>query len=244
MNNDPNITTRRGKIAALPLAVREELNRRLDDGQSRKQILPWLNALPEVIKRVAEDFEGIRISDANLTAWRQTGYETWVKRRDRVAQTRDLAAAAAQFTRAAGASISQGAQAIASGQILELLEMVQEATDREGKRLPTEELVAIVGALANLRTSEQNDVRLKQNDKRLAQKDEEIALDRQRLQYAEATRALKILKDDRARQIEAGEGDNSAKIEALGQLMFGDTWQPAGAAHLTAENAKNTKNKK
>ena len=234
MNNDPNITTRRGKIAALPLAVREELNRRLDDGQSRKQILPWLNALPEVIKRVAEDFEGIRISDANLTAWRQTGYETWVKRRDRVAQTRDLAAAAAQFTRAAGASISQGAQAIASGQILELLEMVQEATDREGKRLPTEELVAIVGALANLRTSEQNDVRLKQNDKRLAQKDEEIDLERQKFQRESAGIALKVLADDRARQIEAGTGTNEEKLEAMGQHLFGDLWKSARAQKTAA----------
>jgi hypothetical protein len=34
--------TRNGKIARLPLAVRQELNRRLDEGEQGKKLVAWL----------------------------------------------------------------------------------------------------------------------------------------------------------------------------------------------------------
>ena len=37
-----------GKIKGLPMAIREELNRRLQDGEEGKELLDWLNARPEV----------------------------------------------------------------------------------------------------------------------------------------------------------------------------------------------------
>src|SRR5438094_278684 len=40
--------TRTGKIARLPHTIREQLNRRLQDGELGKPILQWLNSLPEV----------------------------------------------------------------------------------------------------------------------------------------------------------------------------------------------------
>lgn len=47
------MTTRKGKIGGLPREIREELNERLLDGQLAPQILPWLNAFPEVQSRLA-----------------------------------------------------------------------------------------------------------------------------------------------------------------------------------------------
>lgn len=44
--------TRNGKIARLPREIREELNRRLDDGEQGVRLVEWLNGLPEV-KRIA-----------------------------------------------------------------------------------------------------------------------------------------------------------------------------------------------
>ncbi len=38
---------RNGKIARLPRAIRDELNRRMDDGQTGQELLPWLNGLPQ-----------------------------------------------------------------------------------------------------------------------------------------------------------------------------------------------------
>lgn len=69
-------TTRNGKIAQLPVAVREELNRRLDDGESGPRLLAWLNALP-VVQALLDSRLWRPINPPNLTAWRQGGYRDW-----------------------------------------------------------------------------------------------------------------------------------------------------------------------
>jgi hypothetical protein len=129
-----------------------------------------------------------------------------------------------------------------SGKILELLEEVDAATesglkkatvengDSGSQRLPVESLVALAGALSNLRTSEQNDVRLQQNVKRLAQKDEEIALAREKFQRETCALFLKWHADQHANELANADTSNAEKIERLGQLMFGETWAPATPA--------------
>jgi hypothetical protein len=69
--------SRRGKIARLPKAVRDLLNRRLQDGESAGPILHWLNALPEVKTVLAAEFNGQPIRPQNLSEWRQGGYRDW-----------------------------------------------------------------------------------------------------------------------------------------------------------------------
>jgi hypothetical protein len=51
---------------------------RLDDGQEADEILPWLNALPEVQEAIAKHFDGVPISPQNLSAWRQGGFQEWL----------------------------------------------------------------------------------------------------------------------------------------------------------------------
>jgi hypothetical protein len=72
--------TRCGKIARLPKEIREELNRRLDDGEPGVQLVEWLNGLAEVKKIVETDFEGEPISESNLTRWKNGGFVDWVAR--------------------------------------------------------------------------------------------------------------------------------------------------------------------
>lgn len=219
-------TTRRGKIARLPLALRDQVNQRLLNGETARQILPWLNALPEVSALLAGEFDGDPINDANLSAWRNGGYQDWLKRRDRVERTKELARYAGQQSKAKGESIADGAAAIAAGKLLELLEAVDETT---GQKLPTDELVSITSALAALRVSEQNDVRLAQNEKKLGQKDEELKLAREKFQRDTCELFLKWHADKAALDAANGEGTNTDKIERLGQLMFGETWKSQAA---------------
>jgi hypothetical protein len=82
--NQPETTPshRRGKIARLPRAVREQLNIRLDDGQEAPEILPWLNDLPEVRQIISRHFNGTPISPQNLSAWRQGGFQEWLLHRE------------------------------------------------------------------------------------------------------------------------------------------------------------------
>jgi hypothetical protein len=82
MNNYPNIPstnppTRRGKIARLPRAIRETLNRRLSDGEMAHSLLIWLNAQPEVQSILTQQFEGRPITEQNLSEWRHSGYLDW-----------------------------------------------------------------------------------------------------------------------------------------------------------------------
>jgi len=81
-----------GKIARLPGAVRAQLNTRLQDGGEGKQIVRWLNSLPEVRKVLAKQFEGRPINEPNLTAWRQGGYGEWLLCQDILAHAAELAA--------------------------------------------------------------------------------------------------------------------------------------------------------
>ena len=69
--------TRKGKIARLPRAVRQELNRRMEEGEEGKKLVAWLNALPEVLAVVAAEFGGKAIREQNLSEWKQGGYRDW-----------------------------------------------------------------------------------------------------------------------------------------------------------------------
>ena len=78
---------RNGKIARLPKPIREELNRRLDQGTPGGPLLQWLNSLPEVQVVLAADFGGRPINKQSLSQWRHGGYAEWLRLRE----TRTLA---------------------------------------------------------------------------------------------------------------------------------------------------------
>jgi len=81
---------RTGKIARLPHDIREQLNRRLQDGEQGKSILKWLNALPEVQAVLKEHFEGHPVAASNLTEWKDGGYRDWQVRQDALAMVSNL----------------------------------------------------------------------------------------------------------------------------------------------------------
>jgi hypothetical protein len=68
---------RTGKIARLPLAIRQQLNQRLQNGESGKALIPWLNGLPEVQAVLAAQFNGQPILQNNLSRWKTGGYVRW-----------------------------------------------------------------------------------------------------------------------------------------------------------------------
>src|SRR5579871_5420064 len=69
--------TRNGKIARLPVAIREELNRRIENGEQGVRLVEWLNTLPEVKAVVQTDFEGVAITEMNLSYWKNGGFLDW-----------------------------------------------------------------------------------------------------------------------------------------------------------------------
>jgi hypothetical protein len=92
--------TRNGKIARLPREIRDDLNRRLQNGEQGGPLLAWLNGLPEVSALLAREFDGISISKQNLCEWRAGGYAEWQARQETLEQARELAADAGEITKA------------------------------------------------------------------------------------------------------------------------------------------------
>ena len=210
---------RKGKIARLPLALREEVNRRLLEGQSAAKILPWLNELPATIAALEEDFEGLRISDQNLSEWRKGGFAEWLARRERLDSTRELAQFAAQMTQAGG-SLSDGASAIAAGKLLEVLEGF-------GDTQPDPDTLAALSlSISRLRAGDQNAEKLRLVTLRLDQTADLLELEKQKFHRQTCESFLKWREDQKANDIAAGPGDYAGKIEALGQHFFGDLWTP------------------
>jgi len=70
--------TGNGKIANLPAEIRDELNYRITEGEPGNELVEWLNSKPEVVKVLTERFDGIPISEQNLSEWRKRGYQKWL----------------------------------------------------------------------------------------------------------------------------------------------------------------------
>lgn len=97
-----NDTTHNGKIGRLPRNLREELNRRMDDGEPGGRILEWLNALTSVQVVLAAEFGGGQINAQNLSNWRQSGFQHWLKQQERRHLVRELTENAEELAAEAG----------------------------------------------------------------------------------------------------------------------------------------------
>ena len=226
------MVTRVGKIARLPLAIRDELNARLLEGESGTKILPWLNSLEVVKKVLGEDFEGLAVNDANLSDWRHGGYQDWLKKRDRLEHTRELAQMSAKLAKANGGNLTEGASTILGGKILELLEGIsdlgQVATDGTPEQL-REHMSAMADAVVNLtlgvsrlRQGDQANASLKLNKARLAQSGEALKLEREKFELLLLKGLTDMAKLAKAREINESGLSNSEKIAALRQAFFSD----------------------
>ena len=73
---------RTGKIARLPYHTRQELNHRLLDNEPGDALVAWLNARPEVLTVLSEQFQGNPITKQNLSEWRTGGFAVWELRQE------------------------------------------------------------------------------------------------------------------------------------------------------------------
>jgi len=95
------MSNRNGKIARLPRDVRDELNKRIDNGEPANRLVAWLNDLPEVKRALATYFEGREINEPNLSEWSNGGYLDWRARKEAVEEARERAANADELAEAA-----------------------------------------------------------------------------------------------------------------------------------------------
>jgi hypothetical protein len=175
--------TRNGKIARLSRNVREELNRRLRDGEQGKRLVEWLNALPKVQEVLAEEFGGRPISEQNLSEWKQGGFEDWLRHQETREWVRKLADESADLKEIAG-DLSV-ADRLAPRLAVLLGRWIQElAAGEQNDPAQRKALLAIAREVAELRRSDHEEERLRINrERRDAEAERQFEEQRQREIY-------------------------------------------------------------
>ncbi len=149
------LRTRNGKIARLPLETREQLNRRLDDGEQGKPLVEWLNSLPEVEAVVKAAFGGRAVSEQNLSEWRQGGYRDWQRQQERRELVRQWTEDAKDLEgTAGGVPFNSALSTILLAELAQAVRDVLEETTDAGIRL--ERLQDVARRFAQLRREESN----------------------------------------------------------------------------------------
>jgi len=71
-----------GKIGRLPKCTRDDLGRRIEDGEPGKEVVKWLNGLSGVKRVLKEQFGGRPITEQNLSEWKQGGHPQWLRQEE------------------------------------------------------------------------------------------------------------------------------------------------------------------
>src|SRR6266852_4981638 len=133
------LMTHKGKIGRLPLDIREQLNRRLQDGEIGKELVVWLNSVPEVQAVLKAEFGDRPVNEPNLSDWRTGGYEDWRVQQETMQQVNQLVANAKELGGASQTPLSELlATCLAARYAVELSRLTTTKTPREGTR-PTAE---------------------------------------------------------------------------------------------------------
>ena len=216
------------KISRLPRKVRDELNTRLDNGQLGPQILPWLNALPEVKKILDEHYQGAEINSQNLSTWRETGFCDWQRRQEDVQKTRDLTEFALTLADKSGA-LMKGNRALIGGKLLGVFEQMPTETLESLMADKPETLLELISKVAALSTAETSDQRVHNDRERLKlekekgqRADKKLALDREKFEKAVAEKIIEAARSPELQAILKGPLDNRAKIKVVRAKMFGN----------------------
>ena len=151
--------TRNGKIARLPKAIREQLNRRLDDNEQGKLLVEWINSLPEAQAVFKSEFNGCPLNEQNLSAWKQGGFRAWQKQQERLELVQQWTEDAKELADAAGtAKFSSGLSMILLTELAQALRDALEECPDKATRL--ERLNQVTQRFAQLRREETNTARV------------------------------------------------------------------------------------
>src|SRR5208282_1032633 len=203
--------TRHGKIARLPHPMREQINRRLQNGEANKQTAEWLDTLPEVRSLLEAEFEGQPISEVNLSNWKLGGYRDWEAQQEALEAVRRFGADAAEINQATGGQLADHLALCMTARIAVALQRASSGGDDPAGQL--QRLRQLCGDLVALRKGDQNAQWLR--------------IERQKLQMAgeknageQAARFIKMVNDKEAEAIALSSGPTPEKIKRLRETYF------------------------
>jgi hypothetical protein len=218
---------RNGKIARLPRDIREELNRRLQDGEPGGPLLAWLNLLPAVQAVLAREFGGCAISKQNLSEWRAGGFSEWQARQETLAQARELAADADEITAATDGRLTDHlATVVAARYAAALAGWNGEVTDEFRRKLRA--LRGLCQDIVELRRGDHSAQRLRMERERF-----DFERERERDKTEEEFRAWAAEHRD---EICKGYLSPEERMMRLRKILFGDPPEKEPRAARAAEN--------
>ena len=149
-----NSMTRNGKIARLPHPIREQINRRLQNGDEGQKIAEWLNRLPKVRTVLKAEFDGQPINENNLSNWKLGGYRDWQAQQEALAAVRQFGADAAELSQAAGGQLADQLAVCLAARIA--LALQQPASDGDDPATQMQRLRQLCLDLVALRKGDHN----------------------------------------------------------------------------------------
>lgn len=219
---------RTGKIARLPLAVREELNLRLLDNENGQDILAWLNDLDVTKEIITRSFAGEPISDANLSLWRTGGFAEWLKEQEHVQEVKRLSEYSLKLAEAAGGNLSKGMLAANVGKIQKALEQfwdgLRDIESTEEGNEKDQAVTKLLSALTAIRSVELEEQKLEVKKIEVAQKGQALDLETRKFNHLRVKSFIEWMLDEKAKEIAASDQAADTKLEALGKHLFGDAW--------------------
>lgn len=212
-------TTRKGKIARLPRALREDLNQRLSDGQPASMILPWLNSLGAVREILNRSFAGEDVSDQNLTNWRQGGYLDWCQQQAEADRLQDLAELSVTLVERTGLVLTDGAAAIAAGNLLSQIEC---ETDPEVQDMLIKQLATLRAGDHAVRDGKRKDRKLQLDEEKARLKKREVLLAEDKFRRLLCEKLLEAATSKEVQKIVQSDSPKTIKLEQLRLAIFGE----------------------
>jgi hypothetical protein len=146
--------TRDCKIASLPETIREQINRRLQNGDAAKEIGEWVNTQSEVKACMAAEFEGAPIVVAELVSWKVGGYRHWQEQQQALEAAVQFGENAAEIAQAAGGQLADHLALCMTARIAVALRKAPCAGEDAAGQL--QRLRQLVGDLVALRKGDQS----------------------------------------------------------------------------------------
>jgi hypothetical protein len=171
------MSTRTGKIARLPREVRDQLNRRLQDGEPHTRLVDWLNSLPEVQAVLKTDFEERPVSEQNLSEWKQGGYHDWAVQQEALEMIRQLSADTAELKQASAELLTDKLAAWLAARYVVVAKSITVSEESDGN--DWRRLREFCSDLVALRKGDHSQERLKLEQERLQQLERELELKRE-----------------------------------------------------------------
>jgi hypothetical protein len=170
--------------------IREELNRRLDDGETAEKILTWVNAEPKGRAVLEEQFAGAPINKQNLSDWRQGGHQDWLRHREACELVSQMRERAEDLNAEAGdAAVSDRLAAVLAVELAATAQRLLTETTDPAERW--QRLQEVMSQLGRLRREDHRLMRLQEQKRAQRGKEErQRAEDRAAREKLEARRNL------------------------------------------------------